>query len=262
MKPFKLFFGASGQIGSSNVTSDPQYKLVVDTVNQLRDRLLNGEVLRQPFLHLFNTVYQDSSQFPDDLKTHTPLTATDQVSNMSKIKQLEDHPPTDDDVVDFLTNSFPDLYLPPGSIGPEGENYDETVSGRGEADKEKIAINIRLVQLCQLQTVSALDFTYVLRSCKYLLQAHTVVAVSSASLWFLFIATFLHELSHSSLVWYGKGACDSPQPSEIAREAGESIEKAFFGGISCAEFNLEPLCLVEIGLMNAGSFYTISESHI
>lgn len=78
----------------------------------------------------------------------------------------------------------------------------------------------------------------------------------------MFITVFLHELGHSALVWYGRGACDSPQLGGIEREAGEYVEKSFFGGISCGEFDLEPMRLVEIGLMRAGLFYPISESHI
>jgi hypothetical protein len=38
------------------------------------------------------------------------------VSNMSKIRH---HPPTDNNVINFLTNLFPDLYLAPGDFGPE-----------------------------------------------------------------------------------------------------------------------------------------------
>ena len=127
MKPFTLFYGTSGQLGTSDITSDSKYKLVVDTVNQLRDRLLNEEVLRQPFLHIFSAVYKGDTDFPNDLKPPTPV--ADQVSNISKIRQIRHHPPTDDDVVDFLTNSFPDLYLAPGEFGPEGIDWGETWSG-------------------------------------------------------------------------------------------------------------------------------------
>lgn len=154
MKPFTLFFGASGQLGTSDITSDPCYKLVVDTVNQLHNRLLNEEVLRRPFLHVFSTVYKDNAVFPDDLKPLTPV--ADQVSNMSKIREIRDGPPTDDDVVDFLTNSFPDLYLAPGDFSPEGVDCSETCSGQEDADQEKITINAKLVQFW-LQAVGALN---------------------------------------------------------------------------------------------------------
>jgi hypothetical protein len=154
--------------------------------------LLNEEVLCQPFLHIFNTVYKDDASFPDYLKPGTPV--ADQVSNMSKIRQIRHHPPTDNNVVDFLTNSFPDLYLASGDFGPQGVDWGTTLSGQGEADMEKIMINVWLVQLW-LYAVSALDIQHVLWI-EYLLQAFTPVAVSPSRLWFMFLAVFLHELTH------------------------------------------------------------------
>lgn len=66
---------------------------------------------------------------------------------------------------------------------------------------------------------------------------------------------------HSWLVWYSMGACDSPQLGGIEREGGPYIEKVFLGGMSCAEFELEPMCLVEIGIVKKdGLFYPIGES--
>jgi hypothetical protein len=198
MKPFTLFFGASGQLGTSDVTHNSQYELVVNTVNQLRDRLLKEEVLRQPFLHIFNTTYNDNTDVPHDLEPCTPL--ANQVSNMSKFQNIRNYPPTDNDVVDFLTNSFPDLYMAPGNIGPEDVSWHETWSGQGEADKEKIAINCRLVQLW-LQAVSTVDVQCILLIIS-LSQASTPMVVGPSRLQLMFIAVFLHELGHSSLVWY------------------------------------------------------------
>ena len=120
--------------------------------------------------------------------------------------------------------------MAPGDFGPEGVDWGETWSGRGEADKEKIAINCRLVQLW-LQAVSTVDVQCVLLI-KSLSQVYTPMAVGLSRLWFMFIAVFLHELGHSSLVWYGMGACDSPQLGGIERESGEYIEKAFLGAIT------------------------------
>jgi len=253
MKPFTLFFGASGQVGTSDVTHDSQYKLVVNTVDQLRDHLLKEEVLRQPFLHIFRNCYNDDTNFPQHLEPCTPV--ADQVSNMAKIQEIRSHPPTDNDVVDFLTNSFPDLYMAPGDFGPEGVDWGKTFSGQGEADKEKIAIDVQLVHLW-LQAVSTVDV-----QCELLIKSLSQVQTPMLSrLWFMFIAVFLHELAHSSLVWYGMGACDSPQLSGIERESGGYIEKAFFGGISCAEFELEPMHLVDIGIERGQVFYPIGES--
>jgi hypothetical protein len=159
IKAFSLFFGASGQLGTTDVTHNSQYELVVNTVHQLRDHLLKEEVLHQPFLHIFSTIYNNDANFPNDLKHCTPV--TNQVSNMSKIQNIRHYPPTDNDVVDFLTNSFLDLYMAPGDFGPEGVVWGETWSGQGEADEEKVVINCQLVQLW-LQAVSTVDVQCVL----------------------------------------------------------------------------------------------------
>ena len=49
--------------------------------------------------------------------------------------------------------------------------------------------------------------------------------VGPSRYWFMFISVVLHELAHSALVWYGLGACDSPQLGGIEREGGNYIEK-------------------------------------
>ena len=107
-----------------------------------------------------------------------------------------------------------------------------------------------------LQAVTTLDVQNLVRI-ESLLQAFIPAAVSASKPWFMFIAVFLHELGHSSLVWY---ACDSPQLGGIEREVGEYMEKVFFGGIPCAEFELEPMRLMEIGLSKDELFYPIGES--
>lgn len=152
LKPFRLFFGGSGLIGTFEVTSDIKYKLVIETVSQLRNRLLADPVLRQPIVHLFDMVYHDDSEFPDHLKNGTPL--VDQIPNKLKIQQIRAQPPGDGDVVTFLTDAFPDLYLEPSSFREGNVLWRETASGRDAADKEEISINIQLVQLW-LKTVSA-----------------------------------------------------------------------------------------------------------
>ena len=63
----------------------------------------------------------------------------------------------------------------------------------------------------------------------------------------LFSAVFLHELAHSSLVWYGMGACDSPRLGCIDGEAGNFYEKAIFGGISACEIDREGLRIAQVG---------------
>lgn len=84
--------------------------------------------------------------------------------------------------------------------------------------------------------------------------------VGPSRYWFMFISVVLHELAHSALVWYGLGACDSPQLGGIEREGGNYIEKAIFGGIACAEFELAPMRLMEIGIQKENQFFVIGES--
>ena len=157
MKPFTLFFGANRQIGTFDVTSDPRYALVVNTVIQLRERLLKDEVFRQPFLQIFRVVYQHATEIPADTEPHTPV--ADHIYDMPdiRLRDVRHYPPTDDDVVDFLTNSFPDLYMSSGYFGPEDIDRVKTCSEQGESDKAKIEINVRLVQLW-LHTVSTCHF--------------------------------------------------------------------------------------------------------
>ena len=140
-------------LGTYVITNDPKYKLVVETVTQLRGRLLNDQAFRRPILALFKGVYEDTSEFPEELKAFTP--AVDHRSNLEKIKEIRSHhPPSDDDVLEFLMNSFPDLYLELGNFGPAELLWGETRSGRGEFMKEEITINLHLVELWLEENVS------------------------------------------------------------------------------------------------------------
>lgn len=76
---------------------------------------------------------------------------------------------------------------------------------------------------------------------------------------FMFVAVFLHELAHSSLVWYGAGSCDSPRLNGINSEAGVYMEKAIFGAISLCEISTDNLQIKKVGLEKGGVFYPISE---
>jgi len=145
MKPFKLFLGERGLLGTYEITAKPNYEFVIQTVGQLRHRLLMDPVLRQPLLHLFRTVYEDDSKFPEHLKSLTPL--ADHVSNKTKIVAIRAQPPSDADVVEFLTDAFPDLYLKLSTFREGDITWGETISGRGAADKEEISINIQLTNL-------------------------------------------------------------------------------------------------------------------
>ena len=71
-----------------------------NTVEQLRNHLLQEEVLRQPFLHIFKSVYNDNTDFPEDLKLSTPI--ADHIPNMSKVHEIRRHPSTDDCISGYI----------------------------------------------------------------------------------------------------------------------------------------------------------------
>ena len=143
-----MYLGAKGLVSTDEVTSDAPYKTIVETVSKVRQHLLTDPVLRQPLLRIFDSVYQAESKFPDHLRGLTP--PADQIPNKMTIQQR----PCDNDVVDFVTNAFPDLYLECSRIDENDVLWEETVSGR---QSEEISINLQLIQLW-LETVSAHNF--------------------------------------------------------------------------------------------------------
>ena len=74
------------------------------------------------------------------------------------------------------------------------------------------------------------------------------------------MAVFLHELTHSSLGWYGKGSsCDSPKLGYIEGEAGDFYEKTIFGGISSCEIDNTTLEIKQVGIYKGTTFYPLGE---
>lgn len=135
MKTFNLFHAASGSLGTYNLTADPKYRFV-EAISQVCNHILDSELFHQPFLHLFTMVHQDDTNFPDDLKDATPAgtgRVEDCVSNQIKTRQIRDHLPTDGDVVDFFTHSFPDLYMVPHVLLSDGMDWGQTLSGQGQS---------------------------------------------------------------------------------------------------------------------------------
>jgi hypothetical protein len=59
--------------------------------------------------------------------------ADDQVFDQYKMRQTRDRRPTDDYVVDFFVNAFPDIFMIPNNSSADGAEP-------GEADKEKIPV--------------------------------------------------------------------------------------------------------------------------
>ena len=148
--PFKVFFGGSGVVGTYEITQDLTYKHLVHLARHIRSRLLEDQVLRRPLLKLFESVYNDNSEFPQndaELLVCTPI--VDQIPNKSKIRAIRNRPPSDNDVVEFLTTSFPDIYLELKSLKCNNNNvvWGVTVTGRDAADRREIAINNHLIEM-------------------------------------------------------------------------------------------------------------------
>lgn len=90
-------------------TDDNDYWMPVEIIRWASDFEVGNRLLNKPILNIFQAVYDDTS-FPDNLKAaNTPV--ADQVSNKIKIRKIKPHPPTDNDIIDFFRNSFPDPYL-------------------------------------------------------------------------------------------------------------------------------------------------------
>ena len=70
------------------------------------------------------------------------------------------------------------------------------------------------------------------------------------------MGVLLHELAHSSLVWYRKGACNTPKLSgDIEGEAGLFYEKAIFGGVSSCEMDSATMQIMHVGIYKGEAFY-------
>jgi hypothetical protein len=77
----------------------------------------------------------------------------------------------------------------------------------------------------------------------------------------MFLAVLLHELAHSSLVWYGAGRCASPKIDEINNEAGDYMENRLFGAISSCEISENDMKIRKVGLETEQFFHHISKLH-
>ena len=133
MKTFKLYLGGSGQVGTYDVTHNPKFEMVVEMMKQLRECLLSDQALRKPILQLFEAVYQ--ANFPEHLKPITPI--ADQIPNQVKIRTIRTCQPCDEDVIAFLTEAFPHLYLELRSFRESNVLWGESV-GKNQLTKRKL----------------------------------------------------------------------------------------------------------------------------
>ncbi|KIM77731.1 hypothetical protein PILCRDRAFT_825174 [Piloderma croceum F 1598] len=234
MNLFSLFDGTRGAIGTVNVTTDPRYSFVIQTVDQIRNAVIMEKLLRQPFLDLFIAAYKEDANLPDNLKYEVPR--EEHISGQVQIKQFGNDPPTDADVLEFFTNAFPDVYLVPGEMGTDGG---ESI----ESDKVYIAIARSLVQLWYQTQLNPGRF-------------------SVSQLIFMFMATLFGETAHSALVWYNiRRAFSCPRSGGIEREAGKFIQTQLWGGSTDVEFvkNLTSniSLLEDVGITKGSVFFPI-----
>jgi hypothetical protein len=152
MKEFNLFYVFG--VLTRNVTNGAKHKHVVETVSQIRGRLLNDQTFRTPILSLFKGIYEDGSEFPEEPKESTPP-----IDHM----KIHSHPPSDDDVVEFLTNSFPDLYMINTGFSPN----DLLLDGQEKLKKEEILISFFFCEAlagsmceCEIQICTWLGLNY------------------------------------------------------------------------------------------------------
>jgi len=48
----------------------------------------------------------------------------------------------------------------------------------------------------------------------------------------MFVAVLLREVTHHIVVWWSQGSCNTPQAAPFLGEAGEFVERMFFGCVS------------------------------
>jgi hypothetical protein len=80
----------------------------------------------------------------------------------------------------------------------------------------------------------------------------------------MFMSILIHETAHSEVVWYGQGACDSPELGGIKKEGGKYVEGRLWDGVSDAEFTSNfgsnVMVLENVGITKNETFYSISRS--
>ncbi|KAF5382654.1 hypothetical protein D9615_003038 [Tricholomella constricta] len=185
-------------------------------------------------MKIYQGVYDEDVMF-FELKSRTPV--ADPLSKKAKLRSRTPHRPTDDTVMEFLSEAFPHLYLvdfPPSS---KKVVWGETMSGPSHATSERVSINEELTNV-------------------WLVKASTP-AVSRIALAFLFLAIFLHELGHSALVWYGGGQRTTPKSDGVDREAGVYMETRYFGGIVVGAFDTKTKVIKDVGLSKGKDFYSV-----
>jgi hypothetical protein len=70
-----------------------------------------------------------------------------------------------------------------------------------------------------------------------------------------------HEALHCLIVWWGKGECHTPKIDGIEKESGSFVERAWYGGITVAEFPKDKRGefteMLSVGVEIGDSYYPI-----
>ena len=91
-KPVQIFDNVVCMPVPPNITAEFRYARLVTSIQHLRGRLMQDEVLREPLLHILRGLYES----PKSKK---------KISRICPIK------PTDQDIIRFIDEFWPDLYL-------------------------------------------------------------------------------------------------------------------------------------------------------
>jgi hypothetical protein len=91
-KPFQIFDNIVLMPAPPNVTADWRYIRIISSIQYLRARLMQDEVLREPLLHVLKSLY------------NSPTTK-------KKISRSRPIKPTHQDIIYFVDELWPDLYL-------------------------------------------------------------------------------------------------------------------------------------------------------
>jgi hypothetical protein len=114
IKPIQIFDGVVGIPKVPNITTDPSYARLVTLIEHLRERLMQDEVLREPLLHVLKSLYKSNT-------------------TRRKISRIRPTQPTDQDIIRFVDEFWPDLYLVAASRDSERSGESNT-GGSGQWD--------------------------------------------------------------------------------------------------------------------------------
>lgn len=137
-KPTQIFDNVVLIPEPPNITADPRYTRLVASIQYLRRRLMQDEVLREPLLHVLKSLYKSAT-------------------TKKKISLLRPIEPTHQDIIHFVDELWPDLYLvkPDQRLSSTGKSsqwdgvWGHTYSGVAAVPDARIQIIAPLIEQWQ-----------------------------------------------------------------------------------------------------------------